>query len=351
MRVADAELPPAEDDFPPLSVEAIPSPDRRGRIEPVLAPTDAKNQHFVPRGYLRAFEVEHNSSERQLLIVGADGQPIGHRSSKVVAASPHGYNVKTGNGALSIEDWLDKQIENPGIPLLRRLIDDPSAIERLSAEEEVIIARFIAAAMFRVEKRYESVDALAGAVARMKEMARGWAQGKMGIELGNKAADQWDKEPDHVWLGSDTPYEFAGFATNFLEGVQGWANLLLSMSWTCGRVPNPTLFTSDNPVSRFARPDSDEIPHGFTAIDYYVALAPGVLLVIGRWPADASLVTPTGPRAARNFTAWDAGVARNVIAADCDKEMYGEYANISKASAVAQMRRVARVVPDYGSWT
>ncbi len=276
-----------------------------------------------------------------------------------MATRPHGYRVTAGSGVnLSVEDWLARRVETPGFPVLHRLIADPGAITRLAAEGEQALARFVAALMVRVPKRHVDAQAVAHeVVGNIKEFHRNSIKKKLGEETGAEWFRHWDVEPDHVWLGATEPLDFPTFAAEALSQISGWANVLLSMPWACG-ASRLSLFTSDNPVSRFAgrRPPSAD-PYGwpdFEDFHYYLALSPSCLLVIGPWPDDVNEVQAQiergqiqGPRTAHSFSPWESAFARRVIAADANQELYGKEANITKEEAVLDLGRLAPVMRRY----
>lgn len=246
-------------DVPRLSVDARPAVSDVGQTEAVLSPTEVVNQHFIPRAYLKPFE----EAERRIWVTAVDASSHRRSSSKAVATRPHGYNIPIAGGHLSVEDWLSRNVENPGFPVIHRLIAEPASITRLTATEEVALARFVAALLSRVPKRHAEAQAVVHEiVAHMKEFHRNSIRKQLGSETGTEWFEYWDAEPDYVWLGDSEPLDFPVFAAEALSEMNDKASVFLSMPWTCGTSRLP-LFTSDNPVSRVAgrRPPNAD-PYG-----------------------------------------------------------------------------------------
>ncbi len=136
--------------------------------EPNLSTTEAQIQHFVPRmflkfftgtdGLLRVFDLESNNE---------------FRTSLGNAAVERGFNdILVDDRILSTETWLS-ELEGTTSPILEGLINDPDHLTSLSEEEEMALARFIAALRFRTPHfRAENEAMMASHASQIRDIVR-----------------------------------------------------------------------------------------------------------------------------------------------------------------------------------
>ena len=115
------------------------------------------------------------------------------------------------------------------------------------------------------------------------------------------------EEPEEWWFQQERPFNHAELTAQMLESIQGYANMLWSMPWRIGRVPEHIkLYTSDNPLHGYLQPIREWWEHGsFATFWYYVPLSPSVLLRIAPFtyrPEEAEVGDP-GARVALDFSA------------------------------------------------
>ena len=118
-------------------------PDRP--IEPVLAPTDVKRQHYVSQFYLRRFTDPSGQLQTTDLQTGTS-----KLSGPRAEAMAIGFNNFELDGhVVSTEGWLG-EVEAAAAPVLLSLANDPSCLLELPEADELAFARFLAAFRFRI---------------------------------------------------------------------------------------------------------------------------------------------------------------------------------------------------------
>ncbi len=113
--------------------------------EDVIWPTDVKNQHYVPRMFLRGFAGADGLVRRVDLETGR----IVRRSTKSIGSDVGFNNFAIDGVEVSTEGWLG-DLENAAAPLLHKLRDDPAELLGFTGEEQMQFARFLGAFRFRV---------------------------------------------------------------------------------------------------------------------------------------------------------------------------------------------------------
>jgi hypothetical protein len=317
--------------------------------EPVLAPTEVKRQHYVPKLYLRAFA----DPSDQVRVVDLDEGKEYRTSLDNVALQGRFNDVQLGGIVVSNEGWLS-ELEGQAAPLLKRLIDDPAQITALTDIEQMQLARFLASMRFRVPAFREMVEALsADMVSFAKGVAKDMVTNKHDPETASRIWAEWEKHPEEWWLGQSEALNTAALAASMLREVQGYANLLFAMPWRVGRVPaSSRLYTSDNPVHGYLRPVRPWWEHGaFASLTYYIPLSRSVLLKIDHLPArgDQPIDAP-GARAHKDFSGWHVGMALCIASAHATRFVYGDGLVVGRDSAVRDLKTYSQRALAVAKW-
>jgi hypothetical protein len=145
----------------------------------------------------------------------------------------------------------------------------------------------------------------------------------------------WDEQPDERWLHQE-PDEFADVKDvhHFLEGAQGWANLLLyGTDWAILQASQgSTFYTSDTAlVRRISGRAPDFMPAGFLAWDYYFPISPTLCVMLRpNLGEDIALRPYRGVLPASN---WTVGVANALQSYSAGRWLFGDGKWLSKAAA------------------
>lgn len=315
--------------------------DRRWN-EPILAPTEVKRQHYVPRMYLRTF----TRGDELIQVWDLDDGRSFSTTLENVAVMGRYYDIEVDEvGTVSPEDWL-ASVESAAVPVIRKLVDAPTTVTDLAPVEENELARFLGAMAFRVPSfRSWNQKSMDGVLEKIKDMARGVLFNRLAPnqEIAEDIWAAWKEKPDHWWFGETEPFTPEMLTASMLSEVQGWANLIRSMNWTVGRVPSSTgLYTSDNPMAPWVDPvrlwwDKP----AFANIDYFVPLSPSVLMLIQRrrGRGDTPRSFP-GSRSTKHFSQWEASFARHVLSNTATRYLFGVEPVVSRDCATTCLERI-----------
>ncbi len=321
--------------------------EKRYWNEPNLGFTNVKRQHYVPQLFLRPFAADNGNlsvydlEDGQLFATGIQNAAAISRYYDLDIQIPEELELPSGI-RVSTESWLS-EVERAAAPLIGRLIDDPASLVGMSGGERNDLARFFAAQYFRVPAYRNFIRTTQeNLVGRMKAMAKNLIFNR--FEQGD-AEEIWaiqDAFPDHKWLGGEEPMSEPLDVASMLQEVQGFANLLQAMNWRVGRVPAPTLYTSDNPLASHVKPVREwwDLP-AFANVDYYIPLSPAVLLRMQPRKMDGEV--REGEREAADFSNWDASVARHVVSDTATRYLFGSSAPVSRECASACLQKIDRV--------
>ena len=264
------------------------------------------------------------------------------------------YNVDLVGHAYSAENWLG-ELESDAATVLRRLLDNPSAITTLTWEQENALARFIAALLLRTpRKRRELDDTFDGIFSQIEQNLQSQFVSYFGETQGLAKYAEWQAKPFHERYGEEEPSQPAS-TTNYLLGeVQGFANLLRAAPWRIGNtLEHGRLYTSDNPVSRYFRPVRHRWEVGaFSSFHYFLPLSPELLLKIERRPDAADLdkdASPWGERRKKDFSEWEISMARHIISRDASRYLYGDGLVVSKQCAVSCLDRIELATREFAA--
>ena len=305
---------------------------RRSHNELTIGFTDVKNQHITPQFILRRFA----NSDDQVRAFDLDGErffttkiiniaartkyydtPLELDEKSIAEAIELGIDVEQLR--ISAEPWLTS-VESDAAPLIERLVDDPQSIDQFDEADEHRLARFLAAQYFRAPAYRHSMD------RTMEEM-------KAGIM---RVFPEGTKVPASIEDVSTT----ASDVIDMLRETHGWANLLRSMHWRVGRIPeDSTLNTSDNMMSAKSKyACSYSHPRGLSGVDYWIALSPKTLLHLRPRHMDDS--SGWGSRNRQDFDGWEANYANLVICANATQFVIGDGPVFSRKDCLKQLTRV-----------
>ncbi len=320
------------EDYPPIVADG----DFRHFNEPILAPTGAVKQHYVPQTYLARF-----ASDGRIAVYDFQEGKHFETSLKNAAVERRFYDLRSGQQTQSTEDWLG-EAEGAAAPILTRLVADPDTLLALTDEEENHVARYVAAQRFRVPAfrgwhravRQHLID-------QMKPMARAYLENTLPPAQVEEVWREWEKKPDEWWLSEDAPIQDAETTTYMLSEVQGWANLLEAMAWRVGLAhPSARLYTSDNPVSSYLPPVRPWWSGGALWEHLYVfPLSPHVLMRIDPMGYETE-VEPKGPRERMDFSPWETSFARHVVTNDATRFIYGTTSPVPRDCASSCLKRI-----------
>lgn len=329
-------------------------PNSPRHLEDVLGITPTVTQHFVPRGYLRAFERDR----RRIRVYDLSSDRQFEASSKSIAAEVRYYDIPLDANALadipeetrtvlqgaavSTEGWLSR-IESQGIRVVRRLVESPEAVRELSLREQYVLARFVAAMFFRGPKfRRDAHNQREWIVRVVREFKESWARGSFPRDKAEELVAAWKDLPDHEVLREDRPHEITRLVAWMFQQTQGWANLFCSMDWdvqVSQRGGVPKLYVSDSPLARRLPAVRGDWRHGaLTDFGYWLPLAPHVLLRMRPWPQELPGVGHTGARSHSVLSPWSAAQANMVQSTGAVQYVYGDGGVFTREEAEDALR-------------
>ena len=317
--------------------------------EPILSKTQTKRQHFVPRLYLKNFAM----TDGKIRVFDLQENREYFPSLENVAVQTRFYDVTLEGQDYSAEDWL-AELEGTASGILQLLLDEPTAIAMLTDEQENTLARFIAALIMRTPfKRQEIKTATDGVFSQIDQMAQRQFVHLFGEAEGLTKYEEWLAKPFNERYGEEEPTQSASLTHSLLGEVQGFANLLRAAPWRIGStLSHSRLYTSDNPVSRYARAVRPWWDVGFSSFHYYLPLSPEILLKIERRPDTADLnkdESPWGKRCKKDFSEWEISMARHIVSRDASRYLYGDGLVVSKQCAVSCLDRIELATREFAA--
>jgi len=313
----------------------LPAPPERRWTEPNIRPTSAGRQHYVPRLHLGRFEVDGLITAYDL-----DAERAFQSTANNLAVEI-GYNdFQIGDTTVSTEDWLAR-LEATAAPILGALIERPSAIRRLSLQDELHLTRYLAAQKFRGPGfRVWNAQLRKQMVEGIKPIAKASITNALPKDQAEELWEHWKDKPTDWWLKEEEPEQEAEMAAYMLSQVQGWANLLRAMNWRIGRCPSRGLYTCDNPMSEYV-PPIRPWPHTGAAIwehGYVFPLSPNLLFWV--YPMGYEIAKPRGRRWHRPFSKWETSVALHVVTLNATRFLFGEGPYITRECASSCLDRI-----------
>ena len=321
--------------------------------EPILSPTEVKRQHYVPRAYLRGFAGEDGN----LRVVDLEAGKEFRASEANAGLEGHFYDIEIEGEALSTESWLS-DLESKALPVIQRLLENPNEISRLSRGEELALARFVAAFVFRTPAFRAWAEELSTSLSiQTREMMVGMLANSYDLspQDAEELTVQWEKESLGPEANGNEVPAATEMSTRMLGETQGFANLIMAAPWRIGCASGPLqLYTSDNPVSGYLRPVRPWWDTGaFASRDYYLALSKEILLKFERRPDhNSSDGDPRhyASRRHRDFSAWEVSIARHVISRGATRFLYGDGTVVPRQCAEQCLNQVELAIRKFHSW-
>lgn len=248
-----------------------------------MPPRQPRRHHTVPRLYLRAF------AEGNQILMRLRGRTTDEIRNITSVAFTRDFYAFTLGGVrdATVEDWLQRNVEDPGAPALRRPVDGQWPP---TDEDRAAIATFAAFQLLRtplVRDYMHQIDRVTTPLL--------WA-----AEVLKKALEQddlTDAEKRQVFedARARTPAALTERADprallrTMLREADRQAARLLARPWTLLRSGEPALVTSDNPVARFFPQGPPAAFAGLAPPDaeLHLPLAPDTLLILERDGATA----------------------------------------------------------------
>lgn len=224
-----------------------------------------RENHFVPRLYLKHFAAEPGKIQTYRLLVSHDHIPLWKlRNIGAVAYHSHLYTrLVAGAESDEIENWLSREFESPAEEPIRKVIEDHT----LNASDWRALIRFVAAQDVRTPARLiqsmkraveESPQQLEEVLAHAKEAMQ--TAKETGQPLPKRSVPSGEYMPLRVTTEIDEERKAGRLKVELLIGRGSWhfeikhlldktLNVLLTHSWGILRPPEDLLwFTSDDPV-------------------------------------------------------------------------------------------------------
>lgn len=237
-----------------------------------------RRHHTVPRLYLRPFAVGDQVLMRRR---GSTADEARNIATVAFTRDFYGFTVD-GVRATTVETWLDRNIEGPAAPALRRILDGQWPP---SDEDRTAIASFAAFQLLRTPLVRAFMHQIDRSVAPLLWSAEVLTQTLKQVELTDDeklqvVAKARTRTPAELTEPADTK---TMLRTMIREADQNVPRLA-GRGWSLLRSDGPVLVTSDNPVAKFfpTRP-----PAGFTGLapddaELHLPLSPDTLLVFER---------------------------------------------------------------------
>lgn len=248
-----------------------------------MPPRQPRRHHTVPRLYLRAF------AEGNQILIRLRGRTTDEIRNITSVAFTRDFYAFTLGGIrdATVEDWLQRNVEDPAAPALRRPIEGPWPP---ADEDRTVIATFAAFQLLRtplVRDYMHQIDRVTGPLLWSAEAV------KKAVEQ----HDLTDAEKRQVFEDARAHPPAAlteradprAVLRTMLREADRQAPRLVARPWTLLRSDGPVLITSDNPVARFF-PQGQ--PDGFAGLappdaELHLPLAPDTLLILERDGATA----------------------------------------------------------------
>jgi hypothetical protein len=299
-----------------------------------------KRQHYVPRTYLKAFL----GPDGNIRVVDLNDSKEFRTSVENSAVGNYFNDVEFGDERLSTEGWLG-EIEGNASSVLSKLIDDPNAMCSLAIDEELHLARFIAALRFRTPGfRQWDAEMMSQMASQAKEIIKGGLYNLHEKEEADAYWKLWKDKPDYWWLTQSDQYQSSAASASMLGEVQGFANLFLTAPWRIGLAPpSLRLYTSDDPVASYWRPVRPWWETAaFSCLDYYIPLSANVLLYIGHRPYSEHSGSESwrGERRYKDFSKGEVSFARHVVTLGATRFLYGDGGVVPRDCAESCLARI-----------
>jgi hypothetical protein len=243
-----------------------------------MANRPPRRQHTVPRLYLRRF------AERDQVLVRVRGSVTDQvRNIARVAFSRDFYGfVVDGVRDVSVETWLQRYVEDPGAPALRRVLEGrwPPC-----GEDRAVIAAFAAFQLLRtplVRAFMVQIDQVTAPLLWSAEVLRSTLEHAELTDLEKLAVVHQARARMPAAL--TRPPDPRGLLRTMIREADRHVPRLLAREWSLLQSSSPLLVTSDNPVARFFPAGA---PDGFNGLapadaELHLPLSPDTLLILER---------------------------------------------------------------------
>lgn len=276
-----------------------------------MPPRHPRRHHTVPRLYLRAF------AEGNQIVMRLRGRTTDEIRNITSVAFTRDFYAFTLGGIrdATVEDWLQRNVEDPGAPALRRPLDGQWPP---TDEDRAAIATFAAFQLLRtplIRDYMHQIDRVTAPLLWAAEAV------KKAVEQGDLTDDEkrqvFEEARVHAPAALTERTDPRALLRTMLREADRHVPRLLARQWTLLRSPGPVLVTSDNPVARFF-PQGP--PVGFVGLappdaELHLPLGPETLLIFER---DGATAQPqpgvlTGEMAAAANSAQALGAQRVVL--------------------------------------
>ena len=243
-----------------------------------MPPRAPRRQHTVPRLYLRAF------ADGDQVLMRARGSTTDEvRNIARVAFTRDFYGFVVGGVRdVTVEEWLQRHVEDPGAPALRRVLGGgwpPGEADRS------VVATYVAFQLLRTPLIREYMLQIDRVTAPLLWSAavlkRALEQGELTEDEKLRVlADARARTPAVLTRRADP----RALLRTMVREADRQVPRLLARGWTLLRSAAPVLVTSDNPVARFFPQGA---PAGFAGLtppgaELHLPLSPDTLLVLER---------------------------------------------------------------------
>lgn len=237
-----------------------------------------RRQHTVPRLYLRAF-----ANRNQIIMCTRGSTTDKVRNIAKVAFTRDFYSVVVnGTRDVTVETWLQRHVEDPAAPALRRVLDGQwPPVD----EDRHVIAAYAAFQLLRTPLIRAYMRQIDQATAPLLWSAEVLRRTTAQVELTDNEkfqvlAEARARTPAAVTERTDP----RGMLRTMIREADRQVPRLLDRGWSLLRSASPVLVTSDNPVAKFFPTGA---PAGFTGVappdaELDLPLSPELLLVFER---------------------------------------------------------------------
>jgi hypothetical protein len=246
-----------------------------------------KEQHFVPKFYLKRFADEKGFIE----VLDLENRRIGgRRPFGSVCSDEYFYGIETGKFdeiGQEVEDFF-KVLEDRLAPRYNKFVDKVINYEQVTDEDLyyascVMSMLWIRSKYFREninrigKEMYKKINEMRASHQNFEEYMKNLIK-ERGAE--KEISDEDIKLYKETLLSGDYDLKFSNKShLLFLKEIQGFANLFFAKNWRAYFVPDDYRFiTSDTPVSEQVPKTTDFLGAGFPDRNHYLALSPRVII-------------------------------------------------------------------------
>ena len=237
-----------------------------------------KDQHFVPRFYLKRF-----AKEGQIQVLDVQAKRIGKpRSYGSVCSKKFFYAAKTG-----VQDEISQILELMLGRIESKIADAlPGVIERadrqLTSSDLDVLANLMSLQWVRTPHFREQVETIATPATKLilKKLASSGALRSAAQDMGMSDEGIVERLEQNILLDRyNIRITTNAFSLLFVKDIPEFSGLLLAKKWRIVLSEEPYRFiTSDNPVAEWIPPRTGLIPVTFMDRRHLLALTPNILI-------------------------------------------------------------------------